>query len=121
MSVHDGRACPYCGNRCFADWCDVDVGHVQCGPYHCISCLASEIGPHDDLSGRALSAKEKDCGWYEPYSEPGTSANVICGVIVSHTMKETAYRMIAPVCENLKDADKIIREGSKGTVYGSQA
>lgn len=44
--------CPYCGSDCEADWCDVGVGNVQCGPYHCENCHAVEVGAHDDLTGR---------------------------------------------------------------------
>ena len=40
--------CPYCGSECEADWVDVDVSLVQCGPFHCENCGASEIGPYDD-------------------------------------------------------------------------
>lgn len=36
--------CPYCGTECEADWVDVGVGFVQCGPYYCENCGASEIG-----------------------------------------------------------------------------
>ena len=37
--------CPYCESKMDADFVDVGVGWVQCGPYHCVSCGASEIGP----------------------------------------------------------------------------
>lgn len=37
--------CPYCESDMEADWVDVGVGSVQCGPYHCMNCGASEIGP----------------------------------------------------------------------------
>ena len=43
----DTRPCPYCDTPCEADWVDVGVGHVQCGPFHCEACGASEIGPCD--------------------------------------------------------------------------
>ncbi|WP_214807518.1 hypothetical protein [Exiguobacterium sp. s102] len=39
------HACPYCDTKMEADFVDVGVGYVQCGPYHCYSCGASEIGP----------------------------------------------------------------------------
>lgn len=39
------HACPYCDTEMEADFVDVGVGYVQCGPYHCYSCGASEIGP----------------------------------------------------------------------------
>jgi len=42
------QSCPYCTEEMEADWVDVGVGMVQCGPYHCYSCNASEIGPELD-------------------------------------------------------------------------
>lgn len=39
------KKCPYCESKMEADWVDVDVGLIQCGPYHCYDCNASEIGP----------------------------------------------------------------------------
>lgn len=67
--------CPYCKALCCADFVDVGVGMIQCGPFHCEACGASEIGPHDDAS-RALSVTERKTGWYGPGSEPGSTANV---------------------------------------------
>lgn len=83
------RDCPYCSNPCEADWVDVGVGHVQCGPYHCLVCGASEIGPND--KDRPLSGAESRTGWYGPGSEPGSSANVVAGRIVSHTVAREIY------------------------------
>lgn len=84
-------SCPYCGNpKCYADWCDVGVGYVQCGPFHCEDCLASEIGPYDDKS-RTLSKQEQRTGWYAPGAEPGSSANVVNGKIVSSKEMENLY------------------------------
>lgn len=80
--------CPYCGLECEADWCDVGVGLVQCGPFHC-SCGASEIGPHDEE--RPLSAEEVNTGWYAPGSPPGSSANMLNGQIVSAKDMKDAY------------------------------
>lgn len=47
MGLYDEpkEKCPYCGDECNADFVDNGVGMVQCGPYHCFSCGASEIGP----------------------------------------------------------------------------
>ena len=42
------KECPYCQEMMDADWVDVGVGMVQCGPYHCYHCEASEIGPEMD-------------------------------------------------------------------------
>lgn len=74
--------CPYCGEMCDADWCDVGVGMVQSGPYHCLNCEASEMGPYDEA--RVLSEAEEAMGWYAPGAKPGSSANVIDGKIVGH-------------------------------------
>lgn len=93
----DGRhtvRCPYCNAVCEADFVDVSVGFVQCGPFHCTECLASEIGPNDDP--RELTEAEKKSGWYGPDSEPGSSANVIGGRIVSHTEAKEVYQAMYP-------------------------
>lgn len=83
------RPCPYCGFECRADFVDVGVGYTQCGPYHCEQCRASEIGPYD--KPRPLTAMEERTGWYGPESEPGSSANVIGGRVVSHVQARNAY------------------------------
>ena len=65
------RPCPYCKTDMEADWVDVGVGMVQCGPYHCYSCGASEIGPelydwyYKDREGETiyLTGKRKYFGW----------------------------------------------------------
>lgn len=41
--------CPYCGTECEADWVDNGLGMVQCGPYYCENCGASQIGSFDNL------------------------------------------------------------------------
>lgn len=82
--------CPYCGNQCRADWVDIGVGLTQAGPFHCIACHASEIGPYD--KARDLDECEVRTGWYKPQSEPGSSANVLGGKVVSHAEMLAAYR-----------------------------
>jgi len=82
--------CPYCGIACDADFVDVGVGYVQCGPYHCHGCKSSQIGPHD--TPRPLTPKEVEVGWYAPGAPPGSSANVIGGEIVSHQVMNKTYR-----------------------------
>ena len=82
--------CPYCGIRCDADFVDIGVGFTQCGPYHCLACDASEIGPYDE--GRELSEDENRTGWYAPGRSPGSSANVIGGKVVSHQVMRATYR-----------------------------
>ena len=64
--------CPYCNALCCADFVDVGVGMVQCGPYHCERCGASECGPYDNDKSR----HDPDTGWYPPGSLAGSSANV---------------------------------------------
>ncbi|WP_109150273.1 hypothetical protein [Azospirillum sp. TSO5] len=86
--------CPYCGTVTTCDVADVGVGYVQCGHFHCTACGASEIGPHD--KPRELTDDEKRTGWYGPGAEPGSSANVIGGKIVSHTeMRDTYHAAFA--------------------------
>ena len=84
--------CPYCGELCEADFVDIGVGMQQCGPFHCESCLATQIGPFDDNSARALSDDERQTGWYAPRTPPGSSANVIHGRVVSQYVMRAAYR-----------------------------
>jgi hypothetical protein len=63
------KRCPYCGTYCHADWVDVGIGFIQCGPYHCEKCGASEMGPEGGISLEGT-------GWYPPGSPPGPYANV---------------------------------------------
>lgn len=83
--------CPYCGGECEADWVDVGVGMVQCGPYYCVSCGASSMGPHD--SPRTLTLQEEKTGWYRPGSPVGDSANTRDGVPVDHKTAKRLYEM----------------------------
>lgn len=63
--------CPYCKEVMECDTVDVGVGHVQCGPYHCYSCHASEIGPelddwcYKDREGKTIytTAKRRYFSW----------------------------------------------------------
>lgn len=87
--------CPYCGEMCAADWCDVGVGWVQSGPFHCMDCMASEIGPYDEA--RVLSEAEETLGWYAPGAKPGSSANVLDGKIVGHKEALEVYRATYPL------------------------
>lgn len=82
--------CPYCNHPTEADFVDIGVGMTQCGPYHCTRCYASEIGPFD--KPRELTEREKQTCWYAPESEPGSSANVINGVVVSANVMDQVYR-----------------------------
>ncbi len=73
--------CPWCGSPCEADFVDIGVGMMQCGPYHCHDCGASECGPNDDLE--SLTPEERSKGWRGPGREPSPDANVIHGRIVT--------------------------------------
>lgn len=84
------EACPYCGAICRADFVDIDVGFQQCGPYHCDNCFAVQIGAYDEP--RELTADEERTRWYAPGAEPGSSANVIAGRVVSHVQMRDTYR-----------------------------
>lgn len=84
------ETCPYCGANCRADFVDIGVGYTQCGPFHCEECGASEIGAFD--KPRELTAEEQKTRWYSPGAEPGTSANVIGGKVVSHHAMKDAYQ-----------------------------
>jgi len=80
--------CPYCGAKdCEADWVDVGVGHVQCGPFVCMNCGASSIGPHDE---NHRDEDEERTGWFKP-GNVGTSANTVGGVHVDHQTAKGLY------------------------------
>lgn len=81
--------CPYCGRICSADFVDIGVGFTQCGPYHCTSCGASEMGCFDEE--RDLSPDELRTGWYAPGNPPSDKANVIDGKIVDHRVMRRTY------------------------------
>lgn len=83
--------CPYCRALCCADFVDVGVGYVQCGPFHCEACKASEIGPHDEP--RELTPAERHHGWYAPSTAPGSTANVDdSGHVIRYFEADTNYR-----------------------------
>lgn len=83
--------CPYCGNECEADWCDVGVGMVQCGPYHCEKCSASEAGSYCETDSR--DDYDREFGWFKPGSPAGSSANTDDnGVIINHVQADNLYR-----------------------------
>lgn len=68
MSDYIGT-CPYCKGTTYADSVDVGVGYVQCGPYHCENCGASEIGPelddwcYKDREGKTIYTTGKRRYW----------------------------------------------------------
>jgi len=111
--------CPYCKAECEADWVDVGVGHVQCGPYYCDNCGASEIGSYDKLGydrkvefehydnmmktggnekfmvpdGAKITQDEFDNGWYKPGTPLGSSVNTCGGKYVKHDEAEILYKI----------------------------
>jgi hypothetical protein len=82
---------------------------VQCGPYHCEECGASEIGPElkyeekkdengmyagvgEILNREMFSDKEIETNWYEPESKKiSPYANTIKGILVDHKTAKAAY------------------------------
>lgn len=108
------KPCPYCNFSCEADWVDVGVGYVQCGPFHCTKCGASEIGPYD--KPRDLSPEEIHHRWYAPGSTPGSSANVVNGKIVSHHQAKAIYRSLWPFSATEAGAESIRAKGRGGCV-----
>lgn len=88
----DLAICPYCGNEvCEADWCDVGVGLVQCGPYNCQSCGAIEIGAYDEQT--VTSGRESETGWYAPGRRYEGCAPTIGGQLIGHDAAKQAYSM----------------------------
>ncbi|GIP02077.1 hypothetical protein J28TS4_04840 [Paenibacillus lautus] len=92
---HPVEKCPYCGNECHADWVDAGFGHlghyVQCGPYYCQCCGASEIGAHD--GPRELTEQEDKTGWYAPGSPVSDKANTVNGIPVDHETAQIMYEL----------------------------
>lgn len=83
--------CPYCSYPgCEADHVDVGIGLVQCGPYYCTECGASEISY---LDNRILSEQEKKTGWYEPESPVSEIANTYKGKLVNHEVAKALYNV----------------------------
>lgn len=91
MSAYDTHTetCPYCKTEgCEADWCDVGVGVVQCGPFICGNCGATSIGAHDKNS---ITEEENRTGWYRP-GKIGSSVNTFRGKPVDHKTALELYR-----------------------------
>lgn len=85
----DSAICPYCGfEQCEADHVDVGIGMVQCGPYYCPVCEASEIS---SLDKRELTEREKETGWFEPGSPVSDAANTVNGSLVDHKEAKQYY------------------------------
>lgn len=81
--------CPYCEYRdCEADYVDVGVGMIQCGPYFCFRCKASEVSY---LDKRELTEKEEATGWYAPNTAVSETANTCQGSLVGHKTAQALY------------------------------
>ncbi len=86
FSVEPTESCPYCGETCHADFVDNGFGPyaVQCGPYHCDGCGASEVGPE--------GGGDEATGWYPPDSgQVSPYANTVNGVLVDHVTAKVMY------------------------------
>lgn len=86
------QPCPYCGEECQADWCDVGVGMVQVGPYVCMNCRASEASAYGDGSQRP--DYDAATGWYLPESPLDDLANQdASGNPISWKEADSLYRI----------------------------
>lgn len=108
----DLAICLYCGfDSCEADHCDVGIGMVQCGPYYCPQCRASEIS---SLDNRELTPREKETGWFQPGSPVSDVANTVNGQLVDHREAKQMYDI------GLLDLKKSGREPMTVTHNGQQ-
>lgn len=91
MKTDKTEKCPYCENDTYADFVDVGVGMIQCGPFHCENCKSYQIGPHDDH--KDLTEIEEKTGWYEPLTDKKySSGNVKNNEFISHEEARKDYR-----------------------------
>jgi len=76
-----------------ADYVDVGVGMVQCGPFHCENCGASQIGPEANRAGfeDTVTADEKRTGFYRG-GKISPFANQHEGRPISHQQADAIYR-----------------------------
>lgn len=114
MGAYDtpSRECPYCKSDMEADWVDVGVGMVQCGPYHCFDCGASEIGPelidwfYKDREGKTiyLPGKRRYLPIYNKMVKWGTEPVLIPGHPFTKKELETGYYQgkISPYANTVK-------------------
>lgn len=84
------RPCPYCEELMDADWVDVGVGMLQCGPYHCFACKASEIGPELENIRHTLDEDELRTGFYKSRISP--LANQRHGMPIDYKTADALYR-----------------------------
>ena len=75
-----------------ADWVHNGVDYVQCGPYHCFRCGASQIGPGDDSRPDfEATEEERTTGFYRGRTSP--IANTFMGVPLHHRDAESLHLM----------------------------
>ncbi len=101
MGAYDtpSKKCPYCKDSMDADYVDVGVGMVQCGPYHCYTCGASEIGPelydwyYKDRKGNTLylTAKRKYVAWAKKKARWNIQAVLMPGHPFTEKELETGF------------------------------
>lgn len=89
--------CPFCGTDCHADFVDNGFGpySVQCGPYFCEECGASEMGPekHENDFEHSVTPEEWQKGWYRGDGKVSPYANTVNGVLVDHVTAKAAYEL----------------------------
>lgn len=51
--------CPYCNEKCEAEFIDIGVGMQQCSPYVCPNCHAVQIGSYDNIDNITKEELEK--------------------------------------------------------------
>lgn len=108
------QPCPYCNALMDADWVDVGVGMVQCGPYHCWECGASEIGPERST----YETHRFDGEWDYVNISIGTQKEIDDKLGLDEDERRTGFykRKISPHCNQIggkpidyKTADSIYR------------
>lgn len=93
------KECPYCKEEMEADFVDIGIGMQQCGPYHCQSCGASEIGPelsdwyYKDREGNTLylTGKRRFHPWAKRKFKFSGGSVLKLGHPFSKTELETGY------------------------------
>lgn len=86
--------CPFCKfEQCEADWVHNGVALVQCGPFHCDKCGATEMGPEVRDESR-LTEEERSAGWYKADNASMTCAPTVGGVLVgNHQVAKVLYEV----------------------------
>lgn len=89
------QKCPYCQSSMECDMVDIGIGFQQCGPFHCESCGASEIGPEATwprstmVDRGEIDEQEAETGFYKNKVSP--YANTFHGEIVDHKTAKKLY------------------------------